>query len=82
MARYIADRAGGREPILRAYLRKAGAVVLRCSSKYNTRGNQIAVRFPDGVIGFYAPGGPSHMITYQWFEGHRPGDDTLKGTVP
>lgn len=80
-ARFIADRAGGQEGVLRRLLRETGARVIRATSEYSLRGDvQIKVRFPDGVIGIFNPGGPSHMITYQWFEGHRPGDELIEGT--
>ncbi len=82
-ARFIADRSGGQEKVLRGFLREAGAVVLRATSEYSTRGDvQIKVRFPDGVIGIFNPGGPADRISYQWFEGHREGDELIEGTVP
>jgi hypothetical protein len=81
----IAYDAGGREAILMDLLRGAGARILRTREAYNRdeRANtQFHVRFPDGTMGFFAPGGPPHMTTYSWHEGSAPGDAEIKGRLP
>jgi hypothetical protein len=40
------------------------------------------VKFRDGSMGFFSPGGPSKMLTYSFCEGHRPGDESLRGVRP
>ena len=72
--RQIARDACGREAILRKLLSAAGATVTRTAC-HDTRGHlQIHVRLADGTLGFYNPGGPTNLLDYQWFEGHRPED--------
>jgi hypothetical protein len=82
-ARQIARYVSGREDILRKELRDAGIMAIRERPGPNRPElMQISVRLPDGRLGYFAPGGPSHMPGYQFFEGSRPGDESLPGYAP
>ncbi len=82
-ARQIARYASGREDVLRRELREAGVLALRERPGPNRPElTQITVRFPDGRMGFFAPGGPRDFATYQFFEGSAPGDSELPGYAP
>lgn len=89
LARRIAYDAGGREDVLLKLLREADALLLRrglprTSSMFGHPfyEKQLTVRFPDGTQGYYAPGGPSALVTYRFTEGSSPGDESLEGTRP
>jgi hypothetical protein len=89
LARRIAYEAGGREDVLLKLLRECGALLLRrglprTSSMYGHPfyEKQLTIRFPDGTQGYYAPGGPSALVTYRFTEGSAPGDESLEGARP
>lgn len=82
-ARQIARYASGCDDVLRKELRAAGIQALRERPGPNRPElTQITVRFPDGRMGYFAPGGPRDLPTYQFFEGSRPGDADLPGYEP
>ena len=83
------DNSGSESHLLRALI-DAGALVLRAypapTFGLATDGRQnllqIHVRFPDGTIGYFSPGGPPRLWTYRFVEGTKPGDTELPGVVP
>jgi hypothetical protein len=78
----IAYLAAGRPDVLYKLLEEVGAHITKTRVS-DTRGNvQVSVKFADGSMGFFNPGGPSRMITYSFHEGHRPGDEGLRGVLP
>ena len=86
-ARRIARDSSGSEPHLLRALTDAGVLVLRAYPAPNyglatdERRNllQIHVRFPDGTMGYFAPGGPPRLWSYTFTAGTKPGDENLPG---
>jgi DNA repair protein RadC len=90
LGRKIARDASGSEKALLRMLQEAGARVLRAYPAPNfglapdDRRDllQVHVRFPDGTMGYFAPGGPPRQWSYRFVEGSRPGDENLPGVDP
>jgi hypothetical protein len=87
LAKKIARDSSGSEPhllqalttervlVLRAY--PAPAFGLATDGRQNLL--QIHVRFPDGTMGYFAPGGPPRLWSYTFTPGTKPGDENLPG---
>ncbi len=88
LARKIAHESSGSEKHLLSALQAAGARVLRAfpplTLATDDRRNllQVHVRFPDGLMGYFSPGGPPRLWTYRFVAGSRPGDESLPGVEP
>jgi chorismate mutase len=90
LGRKIAHQSSGSEKHLLSALDEAGVRILRAypapsfGLATDERRNllQIHVRFPDGLMGFFAPGGPPRLWSYRFIVGTKPGDATLAGVEP
>jgi hypothetical protein len=86
----IAYNSSGSEKALLHALAEAGAQVIRAypAPAYGLASDarrdllQVHVRFLDGTLGFFAPGGPPRIWTYTFRSGSRPGDAELPGVPP
>ena len=90
LAKNIARQSSGNEAHLLQALTDAGAVILRAypAPSYALAKDerrdllQIHVRFPDGLIGYYSPGGPPRLWNYVFVAGGSPNDENLPGVLP
>lgn len=71
----MAYRAAWSEEALIKDLKDADAELIEVKSFDDRPQRQLSVRFPDGEIGVFYPGGPSKRPAYSYHEGHRPGDE-------
>lgn len=89
-AKTIARQSSGSQQRLIQALSDARAVVLRAypAPSYALAKDerrdllQVHVRFPDGLIGYYSPGGPPRLWNYMFVAGSSPGDESLPGVSP
>lgn len=89
-AKTIARQSSGSQQRLIQALSDAGAVVLRAypAPSYALAKDerrdllQVHVRFPEGLIGYYSPGGPPRLWNYVFVAGSSPGDESLPGVPP